>query len=104
MVDAVDLDHLGWLIRRRNQQNKGEWEYVSENTFIPPPYDHCISYKFDAAQIFPNFSERIQHFYGETVYYFSPDIESTYIDGLLTVQFADAQQYEQEKAQFSVKR
>ena len=99
VVDTTDLDHLVWLIRRRNQQNEeGEWEYVSVNTFIPPPFDHGIRSKFDVAQIFLNFSEWIQRFYGETVYSFTPDIENTYIDRLLTAQFADAQQYEREKS------
>lgn len=98
VVDAVDPNHPVWLIRRPNQQNEeGERDCVSENTYTPLPFEHLHRSVFDAAQIFPRVSEWIKDYYDETVYSFSPSIENTYIKGLITVHFADAQQYERER-------
>lgn len=107
VVDAVDPNHPVWLIRRRNQQNEeGEWDYVNEDTGIPVPFEHLQYLQrsaFDAAQIFPSLLEWIQDYYHKTAYSFTPSIENTYINGLLTVHFADAQQYEREKVLFAAK-
>lgn len=55
VVDAVDPSHPVWLIRRRNQQNQeGEWDYVSMESSNPSLFGHGIRSDFDAAQIFPS--------------------------------------------------
>lgn len=105
VVDAVDPNHSVWLIRRRNQQNEeGEWDYVNEDTFMPFQHLRYLQRSaFDAAQIFPSLLDWIQNYHHKTVYSFSPSIDNTYVNGLLTVHFADTQQYEREKVLFAAK-